>query len=373
MANKVFANGMEIACKAGKGKVIAAFPDVCMTPPEAPPTPPGVPVPYPNTAMASDTSGGSKNVKISGDEVMLKDKSYFKTSTGDEAGCAAKKGVVSSKNKGKVYFIKWSMDVKFEGFNVDRHFDMTTNNHGSPMANEAIPWPYVDSQALKLGGVCHNDSEKEKEACREYKPYGDKDVCPAEIGGVAVGELSQKKVHKAQYEQLAQEAKTNDCLAARKCRLVPYHAEKNGVDGCCPGQTGDHVIDDANFKDSGGKYMGNYSHGAAPCICAAGPNNTWASHGKSHSIKGHFAKCYKAKHGVSKIPYAAQKKLSATAVNIVFKASGCSKACLEAQLDGYFKNSTKPIVSDTTDLHGKASGKTKSDYAKQLLKEIANE
>ena len=57
---------------------------------------------------------------------MLKNKSYFKKSTGDEAGCAAKKGVITSVNRGKVYFIAWSMDVKVEGENVVRHLDMTT-------------------------------------------------------------------------------------------------------------------------------------------------------------------------------------------------------------------------------------------------------
>jgi hypothetical protein len=115
MPNEVFANGMELACKAGEGKSICAFPDVCFTPPENPATPPGVPTPYPNTGMASDTTDGSKTVQISSREVMLKNKSYFKTSAGDEAGCAAKKGAVTSVNRGKVYFSAWSMDVKFEG------------------------------------------------------------------------------------------------------------------------------------------------------------------------------------------------------------------------------------------------------------------
>ena len=169
MANKVFANGMEIACKAGAGKVICAFPDVCMTPPENPATPPGVPVPYPNTAMDSDTTSGSKSVKISNKEIMLKNKSFFKTSTGDEAGCAAKKGVVSSKNKGKVYFIKWSMNVKVEGENVDRHLDMTTNNHGSPQPNEAVPWAFVAEQSVN-GNSC-------EEIVKEIHPY-DKADCP---------------------------------------------------------------------------------------------------------------------------------------------------------------------------------------------------
>ncbi|MEO9373556.1 hypothetical protein ABI428_37925, partial [Pseudomonas aeruginosa] len=46
MANEVYANNMEISCKAASGKSIAAFPDVCFTPPQAPPTPLGVPIPF---------------------------------------------------------------------------------------------------------------------------------------------------------------------------------------------------------------------------------------------------------------------------------------------------------------------------------------
>ena len=32
----VFANGLEVACKAQSNQVIAAFPYVCMTPPQSP-------------------------------------------------------------------------------------------------------------------------------------------------------------------------------------------------------------------------------------------------------------------------------------------------------------------------------------------------
>src|SRR3954447_11325657 len=179
MANEVYANNNEVACKAAAGKTICAMPDVCFTPPENPATPPGVPVPYPNTALASDTTDGSKTVMISDKEVMLKNKSHFKKSTGDEAGCAAKKGVISSTNTGKVYFINWSMDVKFEGENAVRHLDMTTNNHGSPMANEAVPWPFVDAMTAAQQRRCAGDIRKEKTACRDYKPYkkNGKDVC----------------------------------------------------------------------------------------------------------------------------------------------------------------------------------------------------
>ena len=139
MGCEVYANGDEIACKAGDGKVIAAFPDVCLSPPSPPAGP--IPVPYPDTSFSKDMQNGSKTVMIKGKEVMLKDQSFYKTSPlGDEAatrGLGA--GVVTHVITGKTYFVAWSMDVKFEGQNVDRHTDMTTSNHASPMANEQAP------------------------------------------------------------------------------------------------------------------------------------------------------------------------------------------------------------------------------------------
>lgn len=146
MTNQVFANMMEVSCKQGAGKTICAFPDVCFTPPLTPATPPGVPIPYPNTGMSSDCSDGSTSVKVSGGEVMLKNKSYFKQSTGDEAGSAPKKGVITSKIKGKVYFNVWSMDVLVEGENVPRHLDLTTHNHASP-PGQTPPMPEMEGMA----------------------------------------------------------------------------------------------------------------------------------------------------------------------------------------------------------------------------------
>jgi hypothetical protein len=57
--------------------LFALFTDVCFTPPQTPATPPGVPIPYPNTGMAKDTTKGSKRVKISGKEIILKNRSHF--------------------------------------------------------------------------------------------------------------------------------------------------------------------------------------------------------------------------------------------------------------------------------------------------------
>ena len=141
MSCDVYANGDEIACKAGGGKVIAAFPDVCLTPPPPPAGP--IPVPYANTSFSRDMKNGSVTVKIGGKEVMLKDQSYYNTSPlGDEAATKALgAGVITHVITGKTYFSSWSMDVKFEGKNVDRHTDITTSNHASPLGNAGTPMP----------------------------------------------------------------------------------------------------------------------------------------------------------------------------------------------------------------------------------------
>jgi hypothetical protein len=135
----VFANGLEISGKAVQAQTIAAFPDVCFTPPENPATPPGVPVPYPSFGMASDTEEGTGTVFIKGKIVNIKNKSDESRTSGTEAGCAAKKGVITSKNTGKKYFNSWSDDVKFEGEPVIRFTDLATHNHASPGGNTP-PW-----------------------------------------------------------------------------------------------------------------------------------------------------------------------------------------------------------------------------------------
>src|SRR6187549_1662845 len=128
MGCDVFANGDEIACKAGDGKVITAFPDVCLSPPSPPAGP--VPIPYPNFSQDSDTSSGTRSVYINGKEAGLKNKSNYKKSKGDEAATRTfGMGVVTHTIQGKTQHSAWSPDVKFEGKNVTRHLDLVTINH----------------------------------------------------------------------------------------------------------------------------------------------------------------------------------------------------------------------------------------------------
>jgi hypothetical protein len=138
MSNEVYANGREVSCKDSAAVSICAFPDVCLSPPSPPAGP--IPIPYPNTGKSSDTSDGSRTVKIAGQEAMLKNTSCFGSSMGDEAATKTLgMGVVTHQIQGKCYFVVWSMDVKFEGDNVVRHLDLTTHNHMSSMPGNTPP------------------------------------------------------------------------------------------------------------------------------------------------------------------------------------------------------------------------------------------
>jgi hypothetical protein len=368
MANQVFANGREVACKAGAGKTICATPDVCMTPPENPATPPGVPVPYPNTGLASDTTEGSKSVQISGEEVTLKNVSYFKKSSGDEAGCATKKGVVSSKNTGKVYFIGWSMNVKVESQNAARHLDQTTNNHASPLANESIPWPFVDSMTKAQKKKCAGDKRKEKKACKDYKPNkkNGKNVC--EEAGLK-GAFSKRK---AIADQRAKSASANKCAAARRCRLLPFDAKpEDGIKGCCPSQTGDHLVPKSSFFETSVKAgdllkgwrkaagKTGYNIAKAPCMCAEGGSCS-GSHGLRHSHHKAFSS---VKPG-AKRPFNEEVKHCAKGAKAI--APQCSQACLEAQL----KEGHKAMGDASADVKHSPTGKNFSADKPGLLAKI---
>jgi hypothetical protein len=359
MANEVYANGNEIACKAGAGKTICAMPDVCFTPPENPATPPGVPVPYPNTGFASDTTEGSKTVKISDKEVMLKNKSYFKKSTGDEAGAAAKKGVISSTNTGKVYFIKWSMDVKFEGENVDRHLDMTTDNHNSPNANEAVPWVYTDAMTtLDNFSECAEDKKKIEDNCKKGRKKGAAEQCPGMLSLPVTeqrglysrgGEVSRTAQAGTQAEADADGSK---CVEAMKCFLRPYGQEiENG--GCCPGQS-PHHIPPQNMVN----HLPGYSHGGALCACLEGASQHVGSHGENHAALDYLA-------GLKGWGQCTVKEYNEICAVAVAEQCNCKKECIEQQLNESpsLKNNLNKKIK-----HWQSNSNQLSDALKDKLK-----
>jgi hypothetical protein len=346
VANQVYANMMEVSCKAANGKSVCCFPDVCFTPPP----PSGVPVPYPNTGLASDCTDGSRTVKISNQEVMLKDKSYFKTSTGDEAGCAPKKGIVSGKIKGKVYFTVWSMDVLIEGENVVRNLDMTTHNQAS-VPSQTAPWPYVDEATTPgIQNKCKKDMKREEKQCKEAG-----DPCAGELASKPPSGPGSTRASVLPIATKKSEAAAKDkCINARRCRLSPH--SKSGRSVCCPGQTEHHLVEASSFGAHRGKSLLAtfpnspiaYNENLAPCVCAEGTGNSkGGTHEWMHAIQKEAALKVDVKPaglpivgggntGPERVTtYAAARNSGISAFQQVFPKSGCSKACLKAQLDAY--------------------------------------
>jgi hypothetical protein len=364
MSNQVYANGREVSCKAAEGKSICAFPDVCLSPPSPPAGP--IPIPYPNTGLATDTNNGSKTVMISDKEVMLKDSSSFKKSTGDEAATKSLgMGVITHQITGTVYFTSWSMDVEIEGENAVRHLDMMTHNGMSSPLNTG-PWPYMDMAAMGADHPCIDDLQKEYEACKGYQPYGTKNPC------MSVGyDKPSGKMDSSEATDLSKNVGANDCLAARRCTLQPYDPPKptktsTPSSHCCPPQTGHHLIEASALHESGRGGAGsiplpgvsNYKEGKAPCVCAEGVNQNTGTHGMMHTFQSAAAAkstqtmTLSTGETVKATTYGEAKNEAVEAMQKTFPESGCNPDCIKAQLDQYHNecgiNDSTPIKAVET-------------------------
>ena len=123
MSATVFVNSR--ALTTGNGAALSInFPCVGKTP--GPPAP-FVPVPYPNISKGADTDEGSTKTNADGKPIALKDSSVFSTSTGNEAATAGG-GLITAKQMGKSSYLMYSMDVKIEGKEVPRSFDIMAGN-----------------------------------------------------------------------------------------------------------------------------------------------------------------------------------------------------------------------------------------------------
>ncbi|MBU6438586.1 MAG: DUF4150 domain-containing protein, partial [Betaproteobacteria bacterium] len=290
------------------------------------------------TGLASDTSDGSSSVQISGQEVMLKDKSCFKKSMGDEAGCAPKKGVVTSKNMGKVYFTAWSMNVKVEGENVVRMGDLTTHNHGSVPGNTG-PWPYLDEVAVSAGAVDHCEGTR--------------------------SEITNKCKDESEFAAAGPSANgcSADCCEAKKCALAPYGSGMQ----CCDQKTKHHIIPDHCFKDKGkgGYYDGikdmSYGKGLAICVSGEDKADTDAAgnlldHGKIHRDFDRIEDQYRDSN--------AQKwtfdEANAVGSDVCAFYAGCDQKCLARQTETYHRG--KGVHGKTT-LRANSNDRTKGPSA----------
>lgn len=121
------------------------------------------------------------------------------------------------------------------------------------------------------------------------------------------GELDH--IQREVSDQMARLAAADPCLRARKCFMVPYNppSQRNPQGpasmnqsgrgraglfdtgpldlsdsrGCCPGQTGHHLLPGA-MLDHCSSYT-NSMHNQAPTVCVEGANQSMGSHGRVHA------------------------------------------------------------------------------------------
>ncbi len=129
-----------------------------------------MPIPYPNFGMDSELASGSSTVKIGGKPISQENSSNYSKISGDEAGAAPKKGVITSKNMGKAYAQMWSMDVKADGKGVVRFGDIATTNHASMPGGALHPMKGTAAREL----LKKNPKPTVREALDDAKQsYGD--------------------------------------------------------------------------------------------------------------------------------------------------------------------------------------------------------
>jgi hypothetical protein len=152
MGKNVFANGLEIAGGASDNLVIAAFPDVCLSPPPSPTGP--IPIPYPDSSKSKDLKAGSKDVSIGSKAVCLGSKSYYKTTPlGNEASTKTLgMNVIDHVNAGNTHCQAFSMNVNVENEPVTRTTDITTSNHGAAQQPGGCILPMVQTGGVNPPG-----------------------------------------------------------------------------------------------------------------------------------------------------------------------------------------------------------------------------
>ncbi|ALV05357.1 hypothetical protein [Roseateles depolymerans] len=164
--------------------------------------------------------------------------------------------------------------------------------------------------------------------------------------------FSKGKVEDAMASTQAGIAYANPCIKARKCMLLPYKdTDKTAQgNGCCPGQTGHHVLPDAMFynyapathpktgqvsmKKAGQRdCWKKYKHGDAPTMCLEGTTNraTNGSHGLAHAATNEFIEDLRSSQDIS------YETASSEIAQRLGKPFGCNPACIKAQLDAYYK------------------------------------
>jgi Domain of unknown function (DUF4150)/GHH signature containing HNH/Endo VII superfamily nuclease toxin 2 len=166
-----------------------------------------------------------------------------------------------------------------------------------------------------------------------------------------VSKLTDEEILKLGTEGQDILATLNDCTRARKCNLVPHTADGAGNlikqknhskvesasgGGCCPGQTGHHLIPGGSIKEQ----CPNYDHSMAPTVCVEGFSQNHGSHQRAHQALADRHLDLSKKGGVSPDGSMSMDDAidsGAKSHKDAFPLSNCSEKCIREQLDSYYK------------------------------------
>ncbi|EIY2762623.1 DUF4150 domain-containing protein [Escherichia coli] len=138
-------------------------------------------------------------------------------------------------------------------------------------------------------------------------------------------------------------ARINSCTRARRCLMVRYDDTKGYQKsfegkGCCPGQTGHHLIPEA-MAASG---CPGYKHDDAPVICVEGINQRQGSHKTVHD---RLHQQVLAKGVGTPISYSEAQRMAIISFKEAFPESRCDIKCLQAQLDAFYSKCTGKMTA----------------------------
>ncbi|HEY9101211.1 HNH/endonuclease VII fold toxin-2 domain-containing protein [Chitinimonas sp.] len=200
-------------------------------------------------------------------------------------------------------------------------------------------------QVATSGYDAYKDLSKLGDVLDEYKDIG-KEL-------ERLGQQAKDDPQKAVADFMGAAARINPCTRAKRCALVPYKdVEKLGGQGCCPGQTGHHVMpgEMMGWSENQDKYVVSpppcpgYEHKEAPTICVEGGTNTHGTHGQVHDVLEKTMDLYTKRKQTDSISYASAREMAITSVQTTFPESGCDRKCLRAQLDSYYDKLCKGNV-----------------------------
>ncbi|MCP3899798.1 MAG: hypothetical protein GY707_08825, partial [Desulfobacteraceae bacterium] len=147
-------------------------------------------------------------------------------------------------------------------------------------------------------------------------------------------------------QKAIESAKKNPCLRAKKCQLVTFQEsdekskQMNSPNGCCPGQTGHHLLPKSYFN----KNCPEYNEKHAPCVCVEGSNQYLGTHGNMHTFQDKHAED-EIENG--QLSYLSAKKAAIQSLKDTYTTTKCDSACIEQQLDEYHTNicGKEPIIN----------------------------